>query len=238
MSLRPSVDEFLQLACLYTHAFSPHPTHPSLHFRVQPVDERDQPVTTGYYIRSGLLGFVGTGGLVFICGTLEGLIPIGGRRHNTEDLIATVMAVEPHSFIYKGRIAVFSVTVLREERVVVVAEQKPNCTDEEAFTWMNSMVPAVESIHSVNVYGIVLVSAGRLPRGANGLVQVHEAKQHFLDGSMHPVNLLMCPYQCISSNLPLPKAHTSESLPLRPPTHLSVSLSFVCLCLCVWLLIS
>ncbi len=43
------------------------------------------------------------GGLVFICGTLDGLILIAGRRHNTEDLIATVMAVEPHSFVYKGR---------------------------------------------------------------------------------------------------------------------------------------
>ena len=71
--------------------------------RVQPLDERETPVTTGVYVRSGLLGFVGTGGLVFICGTMDGLIQIGARRHNTEDLIATVMAVEPHSFVYKGR---------------------------------------------------------------------------------------------------------------------------------------
>ena len=62
------------------------------------------------------------------------------------------------------RIAIFSISVLREERVVVVAEQKPNCTDEEAFTWMNSVVPAVESIHGVNLYGMVLVPPGRLPR--------------------------------------------------------------------------
>ncbi len=53
-----------------------------------------------------------------------------------------------------------------EERVVVVGEQKPNCTDEEASTWMNSFVPAVESIHGVNLYGIVLVGNGQLPRGA------------------------------------------------------------------------
>ena len=43
------------------------------------------------------------GGLVFICGTMDGLIEASGRRHNTEDIIATVMAVDPHSFIYKGR---------------------------------------------------------------------------------------------------------------------------------------
>ena len=77
--------------------------YPTINDRVQPLDERETPVTTGVYVRSGLLGFVGTGGLVFICGTMDGLIQIGARRHNTEDLIATVMAVEPHSFVYKGR---------------------------------------------------------------------------------------------------------------------------------------
>ena len=72
--------------------------------------------------------------------------------------------------------------MLRDERVVVVAEQKPNCTDEEAHTWMNSVVPAVESIHGVNLYGLVLVASGRLPRGANGLVQVYETRQNFIKG--------------------------------------------------------
>ena len=40
---------------------------------------------------------------MFVCGTIDGLIQISGRRHNTEDLIATVLAVEPHTFVYKGR---------------------------------------------------------------------------------------------------------------------------------------
>ena len=43
------------------------------------------------------------GGMVFVCGTIDGLIQISGRRYNTEDLIATVLAVEPHTFVYKGR---------------------------------------------------------------------------------------------------------------------------------------
>lgn len=68
---------------------------------------------------------------MFICGTIDGLIQVSGRRHNTEDLIATVTAVEPLSFVYKGRIAVFSINVLKDERVVIAAEQKPGCADEE-----------------------------------------------------------------------------------------------------------
>ena len=38
-----------------------------------------------------------------MCGSKEGLMQISGRRHNTDDIIATVLAVEPMKFIYRGR---------------------------------------------------------------------------------------------------------------------------------------
>ena len=44
-----------------------------------------------------------------------------------------MLAVEPMRFIYRGRIAVFSIKVLRDERVCVVAEQRPDCSEEESF---------------------------------------------------------------------------------------------------------
>lgn len=34
-------------------------------------------------------------------------------------------------FIYRGRIAVFSIRVLRDERICVIAEQRPDCSEEE-----------------------------------------------------------------------------------------------------------
>ena len=71
------------------------------------------------------------GGLIFVCGSREGLMEVGGRRHNTDDVIATVLAVEPMKFIYRGRIAVFSINVLKDERIVIIAEQRPDCTEEE-----------------------------------------------------------------------------------------------------------
>jgi len=43
------------------------------------------------------------GGLVFVCGSREGLMAVSNRRHNTDDIIATVLAVEPNRFIYRGR---------------------------------------------------------------------------------------------------------------------------------------
>ena len=56
---------------------------------------------------------------------------VSGRKHNADDIIATILAVEPMKFIYRGRIAVFSIRVLRDERICVIAEQRPECSEEE-----------------------------------------------------------------------------------------------------------
>lgn len=73
---------------------------------------------------------------MFVCGSKEGLMQVSGRRHNTDDIIATVLAVEPMKFIYRGRIAVFSINVLKDERIVIVAEQRPDCTEEEVSDYV------------------------------------------------------------------------------------------------------
>jgi len=43
------------------------------------------------------------GGLIFVCGSRESLMEVSGRRHNADDVIATVLAVEPTKFVYRGR---------------------------------------------------------------------------------------------------------------------------------------
>jgi len=43
------------------------------------------------------------GGLIFICGSRESLMEVSGRRHNADDVVATVLAVEPTKFVYRGR---------------------------------------------------------------------------------------------------------------------------------------
>lgn len=100
-------------------------------FKLIPHGSDGRPIGTHEFVRSGLLGFLGPGGLVFVCGSKEGLIEVSSRRHNTDDVIATVLAVEPMKFIYRGRIAVFSIKVLKDERIVIVAEQRPDSTEEE-----------------------------------------------------------------------------------------------------------
>lgn len=39
-----------------------------------------------------------------------------------------------------SRIAVFSITVLHDERIVVVAEQRPDSTEEDSFQWMSRVL--------------------------------------------------------------------------------------------------
>lgn len=57
-----------------------------------------KPIGDEQYVRSGLLGFLGPGGLVFVCGSRDGLMTVTGRKHNADDIIATVLAVEPLRF--------------------------------------------------------------------------------------------------------------------------------------------
>uniref|UniRef100_A0A8C7L7J2 Disco interacting C n=1 Tax=Oncorhynchus kisutch TaxID=8019 RepID=A0A8C7L7J2_ONCKI len=161
------------------------------------------------FTRTGLLGFVGPGGLCFIAGKMDGLMVVGGRRHNADDIVATALAVEPMKFVYRGRIAVFSISVLHDERIVVVAEQRPDSTEEDSFQWMSRVLQAIDGIHQVGVYCLALVPSNTLPKTPLGGIHLSETKQLFLEGSLHPCNVLMCPHTCVT-NLPKPRQKQPE----------------------------
>ncbi|GCB72929.1 hypothetical protein scyTo_0002259 [Scyliorhinus torazame] len=98
------------------------------------------PISEYPFVRTGLLGFVGPGGMVFVVGKMDGLMVVSGRRHNADDIVATALAVEPMKFVYRGRIAVFSINVLHDERIVIIAEQRPDSTEEDSFQWMSRVL--------------------------------------------------------------------------------------------------
>lgn len=47
------------------------------------------------------------------------------------------------------RIAVFSVTVLHDDRIVLVAEQRPDASEEDSFQWMSRVLQVVRSVLSL-----------------------------------------------------------------------------------------
>uniref|UniRef100_A0A8C2R6G0 DMAP1-binding domain-containing protein n=1 Tax=Capra hircus TaxID=9925 RepID=A0A8C2R6G0_CAPHI len=178
-------------------------------FETVPVTAGGAPVSDRPFTRTGLLGFIGPDDLVFVVGKLDGLMVVGFRRHNADDVVATALAVEPMKFVYRGRIAVFSVTVLHDDRIVLVAEQRPDASEEDSFQWMSRVLQAIDSIHQVGVYCLALVPANTLPKAPLGGIHVSEAKQRFLEGMLHPCNVLMCPHACVT-NLPKPRQKQPE----------------------------
>uniref|UniRef100_A0A8C8K637 DMAP1-binding domain-containing protein n=1 Tax=Oncorhynchus tshawytscha TaxID=74940 RepID=A0A8C8K637_ONCTS len=178
-------------------------------FEVFPMNSVGALISEYPFTRTGLLGFVGPGGLCFIAGKMDGLMVVGGRRHNADDIVATALAVEPMKFVYRGRIAVFSISVLHDERIVVVAEQRPDSTEEDSFQWMSRVLQAIDGIHQVGVYCLALVPSNTLPKTPLGGIHLSESKQLFLEGSLHPCNVLMCPHTCVT-NLPKPRQKQPE----------------------------
>uniref|UniRef100_A0A8C0Z4E7 Disco interacting A n=2 Tax=Canis lupus familiaris TaxID=9615 RepID=A0A8C0Z4E7_CANLF len=72
-------------------------------FETVPLTAGGAPVSERPFTRTGLLGFVGPDDLVFVVGKLDGLMVVGVRRHNADDVVATALAVEPMKFVYRGR---------------------------------------------------------------------------------------------------------------------------------------
>ncbi|CAG09279.1 unnamed protein product, partial [Tetraodon nigroviridis] len=189
-------------------------------FETVPLLSSGAPISDRPFTRTSLLGFVGPDSLVFVVGKMDGLMVVSGRRHNADDVVATALAVEPMKFVYRGRrpehtgaeqvdsqffrIAVFSVSVLHDERIVVVAEQRPDASEEDSFQWMSRVLQAIDSIHQVGVYCLALVPANTLPKAPLGGIHISETKQRFLEGALHPCNVLMCPHTCVT-NLPKPR---------------------------------
>ncbi|XP_037395062.1 disco-interacting protein 2 homolog A isoform X1 [Pygocentrus nattereri] len=178
-------------------------------FETIPVTASGSPVSDRPFTRSSLLGFIGPDNLLFVVGKMDGLMVVSGRRHNADDVVATALAVEPMKFVYRGRIAVFSVCVLHDERIVVVAEQRPDASEEDSFQWMSRVLQAIDSIHQVGVYCLALVPANTLPKAPLGGIHISETKQRFLEGALHPCNVLMCPHTCVT-NLPKPRQKQPE----------------------------
>lgn len=59
------------------------------------------------------------------------------------------------------------------------------------------------------MYCIALVPANHLPKAALGGIYVSEVRQRFIDGTLHPTTLLMCPQNCVL-NLPKPREQQND----------------------------
>lgn len=104
-------------------------------------------------------------GIIFCMWTTVSILTLTEIK-STLEAFRTVIAMFIHMFfcVLSCRIAVFSIEVLKDERIVIIAEQRPDCPEEESFQWMSRVLQAVDSIHQVGVYCLALVPPNYLPK--------------------------------------------------------------------------
>ncbi|MEH2313993.1 MAG: condensation domain-containing protein [Nostoc sp.] len=147
----------------------PLETEQTFHASLKDVGERP-------FLRTGDLGFLHNGEL-FITGRAKDLIIIRGRNLYPQDIELTVE--RSHLSLRSGSGAAFSVEVEKEERLVVVQElefrAKPNL--EEVIAAIRQVV-AEE--HEVQVYAVVLIKPGTIPKTSSGKIQRRATRAEFL----------------------------------------------------------
>lgn len=81
----------------------------------------------------------------------------------------------------------------------------------QSFQWMSRVLQAVDSIHQVGIYCLALVPPNYLPKTPLGGIHLSETKRRYLEGTLHPANVLLCPHTCVT-NLPKPREVHSGTL--------------------------
>ncbi|WP_193197122.1 non-ribosomal peptide synthetase [Nostoc sp. MG11] len=137
----------------------------------------------GPFLRTGDLGFLQNGEL-FITGRAKDLIIIRGRNLYPQDIELT--AERSHSSLHSGASAAFTVEVNNEERLVIVQElkfrAKPNL--EEVISAIRQ---AVTEEHEVQVYAVVLIKPGSIPKTSSGKIQRRAIRTQFQNGELNVI---------------------------------------------------
>ncbi|HEY7493826.1 MAG TPA: fatty acyl-AMP ligase [Candidatus Tectomicrobia bacterium] len=162
----------------------------------------------GPFLRTGDLGFVSKGEL-FVTGRLKDVIIIRGSNHYPQDIELTVEHCHPS--LRPGCGAAFAVELAGEERLVVVQEverryqpprrhlperrqvdvepgfdpERPQPLDLDAV--VGNIRQAVAEQHGVQVYAVLLLRAGSLPKTSSGKLQRYACRAGFLAGSLEVV---------------------------------------------------
>jgi acyl-CoA synthetase (AMP-forming)/AMP-acid ligase II len=165
-------------------------------FRAHLVDTGEGP-----FLRTGDLGFFKDGEL-FVTGRLKDLIIIDGSNHYPQDIEWTVE--RSHKSLRTSCCAAFPINLADREQLVIAAEVDPrylpkhtrqskditpgrNLKHRAPLDFkeiVRTIRKTVALHHDLQVYDIILLKAGSIPKTSSGKIQRHACKARYLAGSL------------------------------------------------------
>ncbi|MEN6405043.1 MAG: AMP-binding protein [Thermoguttaceae bacterium] len=135
----------------------------------------------GPFLRTGDLGFRRDGQL-FVTGRLKDIIIIRGRNYYPEDIERSVD--RSHKSFRAGFCAAFAVDVADRDRLVVVQEIEPRHRHVDMSAALQAVRGAISAQHELEVYAVVLVRAGTIPKTSSGKTRRSACRENYLTGQL------------------------------------------------------
>ncbi|MEM9768799.1 MAG: AMP-binding protein, partial [Cyanobacteria bacterium P01_D01_bin.71] len=163
---------------------------------------------SGPFLRTGDLGFWRRGEL-FVTGRLKDLIIIRGQNHYPQDIEQT--AAHSHEALRRQAGAAFSVEIAGKERLILVQEvQRTALRSLNTKAVIEAIRAAVSRRHGLQIYGVVLLKPGSLPKTTSGKVQRHACKAQFQDGALAAVGQWQVAQSPVASPLSTPMSPAEQ----------------------------
>lgn len=136
----------------------------------------------GPFLRTGDLGFIKDDQL-FVTGRLKDLIIIRGANYYPQDIEQTVE--QSHPVLRPSCGAAFSIEVEDEERLVVAQEvERSYLKSLNIDEVIRAIYKAVAQQHDLQVYAVLLLKTGSIPKTSSGKIQRQACRANFLAGSL------------------------------------------------------
>jgi acyl-CoA synthetase (AMP-forming)/AMP-acid ligase II len=140
----------------------------------------------GPFLRTGDIGFIKDGEL-YVTGRLKDIIIVRGQNHYPQDIETTVQNSHPALLINSG--AAFAVEIKNAERLIIVQEvvrsyvRKLSIKEIDINEIVISIKQAVTKEHELQVYSVILLKPGSLPKTSSGKIMRYACKRDFLNGN-------------------------------------------------------
>ena len=149
--------------------------------RIRPSGAYTSDTGEGPFLRTGDLGFIKHDEL-FIASRLKDLVIIRGTNHYPQDIEWTVQASHPALRPENG--AAFSVIVDGEEKLVIAqeVEREHRRRTSSSSEVVGAIRQSVARTHELDVFAIVLLSRGSIPKTASAKIQRQACRTFYLHG--------------------------------------------------------